>query len=170
MAAVSTKFEQPTAADVGSRAPITLAGWTVEGVSVAGQVRVHRGAVQKRGCKSRLLAANVHARTPDRIPAPSQAQLIWRLQTQETCILLPLLKVAFDVGRCPQRAISHDKVFISHGHMDHIGGIPFHVATRYGPHAVATLLSPALVGAACSSDHAPFAVVGTASQQHAQQR
>jgi len=39
---------------------------------------------------------------------------------QETCILLPAYKVAFDIGRCPQRAVSHDFLFISHAHMDHI--------------------------------------------------
>ncbi|KAG6554882.1 hypothetical protein Mapa_003465 [Marchantia paleacea] len=48
----------------------------------------------------------------------------------ETCIMIPSIKVAFDIGRCPQRAISHDFLFISHGHMDHIGGIAMYVATR----------------------------------------
>lgn len=38
----------------------------------------------------------------------------------ETCIMLPSMKVAFDIGRCPQRAISQDFLLISHAHMDHI--------------------------------------------------
>lgn len=38
----------------------------------------------------------------------------------ETCIIFPTLKLAFDIGRCPQRAISQDFLFISHAHMDHI--------------------------------------------------
>lgn len=38
----------------------------------------------------------------------------------ETCVILPSLKLAFDIGRCPQRAISQDFLFISHAHMDHI--------------------------------------------------
>lgn len=39
---------------------------------------------------------------------------------QETCIIIPGLKVAFDIGRCPERAVSQDYLFISHAHMDHI--------------------------------------------------
>jgi hypothetical protein len=34
---------------------------------------------------------------------------------QETCILLPQIKAAFDIGRCPQRAVSHQHLFITHG-------------------------------------------------------
>jgi len=48
----------------------------------------------------------------------------------ETCIILPSLKVAFDIGRCPSRAVAQDVLFISHAHMDHIGGLPMYVATR----------------------------------------
>ncbi|KAJ4712159.1 nuclear ribonuclease Z-like [Melia azedarach] len=48
----------------------------------------------------------------------------------ETCIIFPSLDLAFDIGRCPDRAISQDFLFISHAHMDHIGGLPMYVATR----------------------------------------
>lgn len=39
---------------------------------------------------------------------------------QETCIIIPSMKLAFDVGRCPQRAVFQENVLISHAHMDHI--------------------------------------------------
>lgn len=38
----------------------------------------------------------------------------------ETCVIIPSLNLAFDIGKCPQRAISQQFLFISHGHMDHI--------------------------------------------------
>ena len=41
---------------------------------------------------------------------------------QETCLILPQLKIAFDIGRCPQRAVYMDTLCVSHCHMDHVGG------------------------------------------------
>ena len=49
---------------------------------------------------------------------------------QETCLVLPREKLAFDIGRCPQRAVGVETVLLTHCHMDHVGGLPFHVASR----------------------------------------
>jgi len=48
----------------------------------------------------------------------------------ETCIQFPSYRLAIDIGRCPPTAINMETVAITHAHMDHIGGIGMHVATR----------------------------------------
>ncbi|CAI9114710.1 OLC1v1015491C1 [Oldenlandia corymbosa var. corymbosa] len=48
----------------------------------------------------------------------------------ETCVIVPQIKSAFDIGRCPSRAIHQNFCFITHAHLDHIGGLPMYVATR----------------------------------------
>ena len=48
----------------------------------------------------------------------------------ETCIHLPRMKVAFDIGRCPPEVVARDTVLFTHGHMDHLGGIAYHCSTR----------------------------------------
>ena len=179
MQAAGASLQQPTADDVGTRDPVQLAGWTVEGVSVAGQVclctmclypgalctpceemcmpcmphkHTIRSTVQTALCKTTegiialcpstrictfhacpLLLLHSGTDTHDCIwcdVGELRSALNAMCCTQETCILLPEVKVAFDIGRCPNRAVSHQHVFVTHGHMDHIGGIPFHAASR----------------------------------------
>jgi len=48
----------------------------------------------------------------------------------ETCIQLPSHKLAFDIGRGPRSAVGLSTVCFSHSHVDHMGGIAHHVATR----------------------------------------
>ena len=48
----------------------------------------------------------------------------------ETCIDLPGLKVAFDVGRGADFAVPRATLAFTHAHMDHMGGVAWHCATR----------------------------------------
>lgn len=48
----------------------------------------------------------------------------------ETCIDLPELKLAFDIGRCPDAAVARPTILFTHAHMDHMGGVAWHLATR----------------------------------------
>ncbi|MED6128969.1 hypothetical protein PIB30_103214, partial [Stylosanthes scabra] len=38
----------------------------------------------------------------------------------ETCVILPGLKCAFDIGKCPNEAIHQNFVFITNAHYDHM--------------------------------------------------
>lgn len=48
----------------------------------------------------------------------------------ETCHIFPSLKLCFDIGRCPQRAVAMDNLLLTHTHLDHVGGIFAYVASR----------------------------------------
>ncbi|CAN8076976.1 unnamed protein product [Agarophyton chilense] len=48
----------------------------------------------------------------------------------ETCIWIPSLSLAFDSGRCPRGVVGMRYMAITHGHCDHIHGLPLHLATR----------------------------------------
>ncbi len=48
----------------------------------------------------------------------------------ETCIEVPALKLVLDMGRCSRTAAQHPLVLLSHGHIDHMGGVAHHAARR----------------------------------------
>lgn len=48
----------------------------------------------------------------------------------ETCIQLPGLDLCFDIGRAPRAAVHRSRVAFTHAHLDHMGGVAMHVATR----------------------------------------
>jgi ribonuclease Z len=49
---------------------------------------------------------------------------------EETCIQVPELDVCFDMGSCPRAALASKFVAVSHGHMDHIGGLAYYCSQR----------------------------------------
>jgi len=48
----------------------------------------------------------------------------------ETCIDVPAWKLAFDIGRCPREVVARPTILFTHAHMDHMGGVAMHTATR----------------------------------------
>lgn len=66
----------------------------------------------------------------------------------ETCLHLPRQKVAFDIGRCPQAVVAREHVLFTHAHMDHMGGVAYHCATR----ALRGLPPPTYILPACDVD------------------
>jgi len=48
----------------------------------------------------------------------------------ETCIEVPSLRLLLDLGRCARSAVNQPLVLLSHGHIDHIGGVVAHAARR----------------------------------------
>ncbi len=49
---------------------------------------------------------------------------------EESVIIAPELDCVFDIGKCPREALVPNHVLLSHGHMDHVAGLPYYFAQR----------------------------------------
>jgi ribonuclease Z len=48
----------------------------------------------------------------------------------ETCIEVPGWDLCLDIGRCPDAAVRRSRILLTHGHIDHAAGLPYHAAMR----------------------------------------
>lgn len=49
---------------------------------------------------------------------------------EATCVQVPELDIVFDMGSCPRAVLASKYVAISHGHMDHVGGLAYWCSQR----------------------------------------
>ncbi|MBA4028919.1 MAG: hypothetical protein C0475_07260 [Planctomyces sp.] len=50
---------------------------------------------------------------------------------EATAVQVPELDICFDMGVCPRPMLACKYVAVSHGHMDHIGGLAYYCSQRY---------------------------------------
>jgi len=49
---------------------------------------------------------------------------------EESVIIAPELDCVFDIGKCPREVLAINNILLSHGHMDHVAGLPYYFAQR----------------------------------------
>ena len=49
---------------------------------------------------------------------------------EEAVVVAPELDCVFDIGKCPREALAINHVLLTHGHADHVAGLPYYFAQR----------------------------------------
>ncbi len=49
---------------------------------------------------------------------------------EESVFITPELDCCFDIGKCPREALTVNNVLLTHGHMDHVAGLPYYFSQR----------------------------------------
>src|SRR5262249_53772983 len=50
---------------------------------------------------------------------------------EATSVMIPEMDICFDMGVCPRAMLPSKFVAITHGHMDHVGGLAYYCSQRY---------------------------------------
>lgn len=64
------------------------------------------------------------------VPMGDFTLLGYSVAGEESVIVAPELDVCFDIGKCPREALAVNHVLLSHGHMDHVAGLPYYFCQR----------------------------------------
>src|SRR5207302_2453784 len=81
--------------------------------------------------ESKSFLVQKFARIPLGNPPGTTHVVGYSVAGEETVVQIPELDVCFDIGRAPHFALTSNICCISHGHMDHLAGIPYYLSQRY---------------------------------------